>query len=509
MDKRFISGLGLLLALWSSLPAQSDTITFLVPEHLAGSGDSLCLPVLGAQFEAVNFQFTLSWDASQLAYDGTYGYMPEGVMQFGNESLAMEQGLLTVVWNSFNSPLANVALPDSSLLFEVCFSSIAVGCDTAVGPIGFAAGPTPPFAYSLADGEFEQLHMRLVAGSLARACPALSAAGTANGQPWGAEGCAPFVVAFADASEAGSGNLSWLWHFGDGQSSQSPNPVHTYETPGTYEVLLIISDEYRSDTARLEIRVGALPVLERSFAFEVCEPNRIAFSASPDSSIASVSWSTGDGQEYDALAFEHTFGVFDTFYLALLSVVDANGCANSFSDTITVGPAYDLQASMDVLEAPAGSGSDGVLRFTASGGLPPYVYDWGHDGSLGDPVAEGLAEGLYSATLTDGNGCQKMDTVWVEVEGALFGTAAPPNVITPNGDGYNDFLIFEGLDAYPANTLKVFNRWGSVVYEALGYQNDWGGTYRGKLLPAGVYYYVLAVGQERTNIKSALTIIYE
>lgn len=67
-----------------------------------------------------------------------------------------------------------------------------------------------------------------------------------------------------------------------------------------------------------------------------------------------------------------------------------------------------------------------------------------------------------------------------------------PNVITPNNDGNNDLLIFEYLDFYPKNHLKVLNRWGNVVFEQDSYTNSWGG---GELTD-GVYFYELILTEK-------------
>jgi len=65
-------------------------------------------------------------------------------------------------------------------------------------------------------------------------------------------------------------------------------------------------------------------------------------------------------------------------------------------------------------------------------------------------------------------------------------------IITPaNVDGLNDVLVFDNLDQFPENELVVYNRWGSVVFRAQPYQNDWGGLYDGNLLPEADYYYVI------------------
>ncbi|MFT7606222.1 MAG: gliding motility-associated-like protein, partial [Saprospiraceae bacterium] len=65
---------------------------------------------------------------------------------------------------------------------------------------------------------------------------------------------------------------------------------------------------------------------------------------------------------------------------------------------------------------------------------------------------------------------------------------------SPNGDGVNDFFYIEGIEAFPDSKLNIFNRWGNEVYNKEGYLNDWGGTWKNKLLPDGTYFYVLTDG---------------
>jgi gliding motility-associated-like protein len=61
-----------------------------------------------------------------------------------------------------------------------------------------------------------------------------------------------------------------------------------------------------------------------------------------------------------------------------------------------------------------------------------------------------------------------------------------PNVFTPNGDGLNDFFEIEDLYLFPNSALKVFDRWGALVYESSNYTNNWDG----KDLPGGTYFYI-------------------
>lgn len=73
--------------------------------------------------------------------------------------------------------------------------------------------------------------------------------------------------------------------------------------------------------------------------------------------------------------------------------------------------------------------------------------------------------------------------------------------VSPNGDGINDFLYFESISLSPdSNNLKIYNRWGRVVYDKEGYNNTFGGianvkgvVTNGNALPDGVYFYILSL----------------
>lgn len=72
-----------------------------------------------------------------------------------------------------------------------------------------------------------------------------------------------------------------------------------------------------------------------------------------------------------------------------------------------------------------------------------------------------------------------------------------PEIFTPNYDGVNDVLVIQGIFDYPNSDLRIFNRWGTIVYKTLNYQNNWDGTSTEGIilddleLPVGTYYYIL------------------
>ena len=91
-----------------------------------------------------------------------------------------------------------------------------------------------------------------------------------------------------------------------------------------------------------------------------------------------------------------------------------------------------------------------------------------------------------------------------------------PQGISPNGDGKNDVLVFEGLLAKPIpNHISIFDRIGSLVYETENYQNNWGGeTSKGTELfektgevPDGTYYYILDFYDKRPTVKNFVYVL--
>lgn len=76
-----------------------------------------------------------------------------------------------------------------------------------------------------------------------------------------------------------------------------------------------------------------------------------------------------------------------------------------------------------------------------------------------------------------------------------------PTVITPNGDGKNDlFTIYNLENLYPNCEMIIFNRWGNVVYESVGYKDPWDGTFKGEKLPMGAYFYKLKLNDSGNTV---------
>ncbi len=79
------------------------------------------------------------------------------------------------------------------------------------------------------------------------------------------------------------------------------------------------------------------------------------------------------------------------------------------------------------------------------------------------------------------------------------------NYFSPNGDGHNDTFIIQNIENYPNTKLRIFNRWGELVFETTGYQNDWNGKANSGIVliggdcPEGVYLFQLIDGLNQVN----------
>lgn len=105
--------------------------------------------------------------------------------------------------------------------------------------------------------------------------------------------------------------------------------------------------------------------------------------------------------------------------------------------------------------------------------------------------------GFHPITLvvTTADGCTHTYT-YVQV--VLPEGIERPNVFTPNGDGINDALVFEGVQFHANASLQVMNRWGQEVFSSANYKNTWRPS---KEIPEGTYYYILRLpdGKEYTG----------
>ena len=190
----------------------------------------------------------------------------------------------------------------------------------------------------------------------------------------------------------------------------------------------------------------------------------------------------------DSLLITPTVGT--TTYI--LQATDGQ-CTDFDTVVVTVNPLPDVDAGQ--------SGSFLESTVIQLGGDPTgpagATFSWSPTLNLDDSTAANPnltveTIEIYTVFVTSPDGCVNSDTVSIRpLPDIVF-----PSGFTPNGDGVNDTWQIDLISEYPDATVEIFNRWGQSLFFSTGYQTPWDGTYEGKAMPVGTYYYTINLNDE-------------
>jgi PGF-pre-PGF domain-containing protein len=235
-------------------------------------------------------------------------------------------------------------------------------------------------------------------------------------------GKVPLTVRFTDSSSGGP--TSWKWDFGDGATSTTQNPVHTYSAAGTYSVTLTATNGTVSDdiTRSNYITPGNGP--SASFTASPLEgeaPLAVQFTDTSTGNPTKWEWDFGDGSKSDVKSPSHTYSGAGT-YTVKLTVTNSYG-SDTFEPASHIR-AYSITAPVADFSASPASGSVPLsVQFTdlSTRGATAWEWDFNSDGTVDsteqNPVYVYTSQGTYSVTLNAINGTSR-------------GTATKSNYIT-------------------------------------------------------------------------------
>lgn len=295
---------------------------------------------------------------------------------------------------------------------------------------------------------------------------------------------------------------NYSWSFGDGAISTDKDPSHTYTTVGAQSVKLTVS--YNGNACPVTITKSGLTITDAPPAaintdlnkFEICPEEKLVLLVS--GSFSSYAWSTGASTPTVEIDEPGDYSV---------TVVAPNGCELKATQSITGLPApqITITATPEIID----EGQSTQLEAT---GLENYSWTPSEtlsDASLPDPVGIPLTSITYTVTGKDINNCRGTAVVDVKVRGeAIVRKLKPGNFFSPNEDLFSPYWKVEKIDEYPQCAVTIYDDKGVKVFDAKPYMNDWDGSFNGKRLPDGVYYYIIRCeGEESVPRSGSITLL--
>lgn len=244
--------------------------------------------------------------------------------------------------------------------------------------------------------------------------------------------CTGLTFQFIDYSIANSGFIvSWLWDFGDGNTSTLQGPIHTYAAPGTYTVTLTAINNFNEISSYSFQAAVTLPppvnIIATSSHTGICAGNPVTLQAT---GAYTYTWNNG-------VASGVTFVPSSSLWYVVTGI-DTNGCSGVDSVYVEVYPIPNVSASANPAQLCPGQST--TLNAT---GAQQYVWSGGI--SNGIPFVP-TTMGTYTVTGTDINGCSATSTVALSLIQSIPVSITPSTFLLCRGDSV--LLNASGADYY-------------------------------------------------------------
>ena len=250
----------------------------------------------------------------------------------------------------------------------------------------------------------------------------------------------------------------------------------------------------------LEATLGQPEEIQVTFDADVlegCDPLKVNFANTSDELFLSE-WFFGDGATGTGTQIQHVYYGADCYDVTLV-VTDALGCTNSLSVTDFICVLPTPTAAIEASNIHLNTAEPTTVITNASVGAVNYIWN------LGDEVTDyyyfqpgehtypiyNYDNYLISLIAIGENGCSDTANLLIEFDNSLI--IYVPNTFTPNGDEMNQ--VFQPIIPAPVTSyrLRIYNRWGELIFESFDPSNYWEGTYNGELVPDGIYTWEIIV----------------
>jgi len=295
--------------------------------------------------------------------------------------------------------------------------------------------------------------------------------------------------------------FSWAGPMNFSSTEESPFiPAAVAGNSGTYHVKVTSAKGCTSIDSTIA-ELTAKPFVNAGPDAEICEGTAIQLNSTGSNNITSYDWKPPTGISNPQIPNPIASPKETTLYIL---AVGNKQCDVSDSVLITVDKLPTANAGPDKVII---KGQSVNLNGVAGGTDVNHI--WTPNVSIAGitsltPVVNPAVNQMYVLNVSSNKGCgTTTDSVLVKVYQQLY----IPNAFTPNSDGINDTWFIETLQAYPGAEVKVFNRYGQMVFDNHGKNISWDGTFKGMQLTSGAYVYIIDLKNNTPIIKGVVYIL--
>ncbi len=312
------------------------------------------------------------------------------------------------------------------------------------------------------------------------------------------------------ATATGSASYTYSWTPSTGLSNSSiSNPVATPTITTLYSVV-VTDNNNCSSSDTVTVFVNSLPVADAGTGGQICDGGSVQLNA--NGGFSSYTWtpaaSLANANTQSPTASPNSPTVYSVV------VTDANGCTDDDTVSVDVNAQPNAIFTIDsVLSKGATCNGVEVVFLNTSTNALSYFWDFG-DGTTSTEANPthlyNFSQGGNIVLIAYNNQCSDTMTKANPVQSLSDYLDKAPNVFTPNEDKINDCFRLGKEGAFDeCSELKVFNRWGKLVFESDATNKCWNGKNKttGAKEPEGTYLYILRV--KDFQIKGAVMLIRE
>ena len=288
-----------------------------------------------------------------------------------------------------------------------------------------------------------------------------------------------------------AGPIQWLWDFGDGNTSNIQNPVHTFNPPDKdYKVRIEISSGIGCGSVKLSKNInpkGIFTDVDFDF-FANCDSGYVRFLnkfPSLQGTAGQYTWDFGDGTISTTVNPIHTYNQPGSYPVKLKLATSTSCLDDSLTKTVAM-PTLPVTISDDQTIFIGQK-----IQLFVSG--PGTTYQWSPATGLSNPgIAKPFASPIqditYKAKVIN-KGCSGEDSVRITI--VDLNDIYIPTAFTPNNDGKNDNIKPFFGTKYTLKEFSIFNRWGEMVFSTSRRGEGWTGKINGIEQNPGVYVWIL------------------